>query len=78
VSENWYKDWRAMVDGQAAPVLRGDQTLITIPLAVGARTVELGFKPQDYRTGQRLTLASLILLAGIAVVPSALRRKGRG
>ncbi len=78
VSENWYKDWRAMVDGQAAPVLRGDQTLITVPLGVGARTVELGFKPQDYRTGQRLTLASLILLAGIAVVPGALRRKGRG
>ena len=74
VSENWYKDWRATVDGQAAPVLRGDQTLIAVPIGVGARAVELVFEPRDYRTGKRVTLVSLILLLGMGLVPLALRR----
>jgi hypothetical protein len=74
VSENWYKDWRASVDGQAAPVLRGDQTLITVPIGVGTRDVELRFEPRDYRTGKRVTLVSLILLLGMGLVPPALRR----
>jgi uncharacterized membrane protein YfhO len=74
VSENWYKDWRATVDGEAAPVLRGDQTLITVPIGAGARVVELVFEPRDYRTGKRVTLVSLILLLGMGLVPLALRR----
>jgi len=74
VSENWYEDWRARVDGQAAPVLRGDQTLITVPIGVGTREVELRFEPRDYRTGKRVTLVALILLLGMGLVPPALRR----
>lgn len=78
VSENWYGDWRASVDGDSAAVLRGDQSLITVPVGAGARRVELVFESQDYRTGQRLTLGSLIVLAGLGAVPPLLRRRGRG
>ena len=78
VSENWYKDWRATVDGDTAAVLRGDQSLITVPVGTGARTVELAFEPQDYRTGKRVTLGSLIVLVGMGAAPRALRRWRRG
>jgi len=78
VSENWYGDWRARVDGDSAAVLRGDQSLITVPVGAGARRVELVFESQDYRTGKRLTLGSLIVLAGLGVLPRLLRRRGGG
>lgn len=78
VSENWYKDWRAKVNGDTATVLRGDQSLITVPIQAGARTVELTFEPRDYQTGKHITWASLILLLALAGTPVALRRRSRG
>lgn len=77
VSENWYKDWKATVDGAPTPVLRGDQSLITVPLRPGSRSVRLVFQPDDYQTGRQITQISLILIALLAGVPVALRRMAR-
>ena len=63
VSENWYPDWRATVDGNAAEVLRGDQTFLTVPVKAGARQVELEFVSHDYARGRLVTWMSLLLLA---------------
>lgn len=76
VAENWYPDWHATVDGQAAPVLRGDQTLLTVPVKAGAQRVELVFASADYDRGRLVTWGSLLCLgvwAGVAVA----RRRGR-
>lgn len=78
VSENWYKDWRATVNGDTATVLRGDESLITVPIRAGARTVELAFEPQDYQTGKHITWASLFLLVAMAGAPTVLRRRDQG
>ena len=78
VSENWYKDWKASVDGQPAPVLRGDESLITVPLPAGARTVTLNFEPDDYATGKHVTQLSLVLIVVLAAVPIIRRRVARG
>lgn len=75
VAENWYPDWQATVDGRDAPVLRGQKTLLAIPLAAGARDVELRMARGPAATGRAMTLASL---AGILVwfaVPLVRRRK---
>jgi len=77
VSENWYKDWHATVNGAPAPVLRGDESLITVPLPAGATTVTLRFAPQDYVTGKRITQLSLLLIVGLAAVPLIRRRRRR-
>ena len=77
VSENWYPDWHATVDGAAAPVLRGDYALITVPVPAGAKQVALSFRSPDYETGKAISLMSLALLAAIALLPVALRG-GRG
>jgi hypothetical protein len=75
VAENWYPNWRATVDGRAAPVLRGQQTLITVPVPRGAREVRLWFASGSYVTGKRITLASLGVIAIWLFAPLALRRR---
>lgn len=78
VSENWYKDWKASVDGRAAQVLRGDQALITVPVPAGARSVSLEFDPDDYATGKHITQLSLLLIVLFGVTPLVRRRMNRG
>jgi len=75
VSENWYTDWRARVDSDTARVLRGDQSLIAVPLRAGARQVQLTFKANDFETGKRITWASLIALLVMGAAPFVLRRR---
>jgi hypothetical protein len=75
VSENWFPDWQATVDGAPARVVRGDYTLITVPVPAGAKQVELRFRSSAYQTGQALSLASLALLVAIALAPIALKRR---
>lgn len=75
VSENWYPDWRATVDGQPAQALRGDHTFITVPLPRGAREVQLVFRSDGYRTGAGISFASLAGILIWLVLPPLLRRR---
>lgn len=77
VSENWYVDWHATVDGSPVPVLRGDNSLITVPVAAGAKAVELWVDSREYRRGRFITFLSLALLALVAAAPTALRWRRR-
>lgn len=78
VSENWYIDWRARVDGVRAEVLRGDHTFIAVPVAAGARTVELWIESASYEQGRLITFLSLGILALLAIGPATARRFRRG
>jgi hypothetical protein len=78
VAENWYPDWQAQVDGAPAPVLRGNQSLITVALPSGARQVELTFRSRDFELGLLISLMSLVALVGIGVAPAVARRRRRG
>ena len=75
VSENWYPDWRASVDGAPTPVLRGDYALITVPVPAGAKQVALSFHSPEYQTGKAISLASLVVLAAILLLPVAQKRR---
>ena len=77
ISENWYFDWQATVDGQSVTPIRGNGALLTVPVRAGARKIELRFESDAYRTGKGITLASLVLVALGFVTPVALRRKKR-
>jgi hypothetical protein len=65
VSETWYKDWHARVDGRPAPVHRGDHALITVVLPPGAREVALDFDSPEYARGKLISLLALLAIAGI-------------
>jgi hypothetical protein len=75
VSENWYPEWAATVDGRPAPLLRGDHTFITVPVARGAREVQLDYRRGEYRTGAAVSLASLAGIALWLFLPMAGRRR---
>jgi hypothetical protein len=78
IAENWYPDWHATVDGESAPVLRGDHTFLTVPVTAGSKRVELAFASRDYARGRLVTWASLLLLAAWAGAGLASRRARRG
>jgi len=65
VSETWYKDWHALVDGRPTPVLRGDQALITVALPPGAREVALDFDSPEYARGKLISLVALLAIVGL-------------
>jgi hypothetical protein len=80
VSENYYPAWRARVDGRSAPVVRAQVSLMAVPLAQGARVVELEFKSRRYALGRAITLTTLVLLVGAALYGRLedRRKGGRG
>ena len=75
VSENWDSEWRARVDGKAANVLRGDGSLITVPVPAGARSVELRYEGRSYARGRIVSVISLLIVVCALVVPVLLRRR---
>ncbi len=79
VSENWYTDWRATVDGVEASVVRGNASLIAVVIPAGAQIVELRFLSSDYALGKWISFLSLALVAvGLVLPPVRRRRKPHG
>lgn len=74
VSENWYLDWHATVDGTDTRVLRGDQTFITVAVPAGARRVELVYRSSRQRTGKLISILAALIVAGFLVGPPLTRR----
>jgi len=74
VSENYYPDWRATVDGKAADVVRAQFSLMAVPIPAGARSVELRVAPASYGTFRWVTFAALLLVA-VTVVSSRVTRR---
>ncbi|HXF95067.1 MAG TPA: YfhO family protein [Gemmatimonadales bacterium] len=78
VAENWYLDWKATVDGQAAPVIRGNHSLLTVPVPAGTRRVELVYRSATYSRGKVISVLSLGLILLAFAVPPALGWRRRG
>jgi len=78
IAENWYLDWSVNVDGGPGQVLRGDNALLTIPVAPGARQLELSYHSKAIARGIVIGLMSLaVVLAGFIVPPVVERRRRR-
>jgi hypothetical protein len=75
VSENWYPDWHATIDGNPAAIHRADHSLLSVVLPPGAREVKLVFDSPTYAKGKLISLAALLVAAGMMVAPLALGRK---
>jgi hypothetical protein len=77
VSENWDRPWRAWVDGRETRVLRGDATLITVPVPAGARAVALRYQSAEYERGKFISLLALLVVLTGLVAPIAVRKLKR-
>jgi hypothetical protein len=76
VSENFYPDWHATVDGKPAQVVRAQFSLMAVPVPAGTREVELTFSSASYRKGRAVTLAVLAALALLLAAEGAARLRG--
>jgi len=75
ISENWYDGWQATVDGAPAEVHRVNLTQQAVSVPAGTHEVELVHADPDVRTGAMISLASTLLLLGVAGVGAARRRR---
>ena len=76
VAENWYPDWLVTVDGRRGQLLRGDYSLITVPVPAGTRTVDLTFRSRLYELGRTVTLTCLTLVLVALLASFATGRPG--
>ncbi len=77
ISEDWYLDWRVSVDGHQGQVLRGDHALLTVPVAPGARKLELSYYSRSFARGKGIGLFTLLVVTAAFVVPPVWRRRQR-
>ena len=67
-SEIYYqKGWNAFIDGKPAPYFRANYVLRAMIVPAGTHTIEYKFEPQIYKTGEKISYASSILLVLLAV-----------
>jgi hypothetical protein len=78
VAENWYPDWQATVDGAEARVVRGNVSLLTVPVNAGAVEVRLWFDSAGSRRGRAVSLTCLAIVALGGAAGVGVRRKTRG
>ncbi len=77
-SEIYYnKGWDAFIDGKKTPHFRVDYILRAMVLPAGEHTVEFKFEPKSYFVGNKISMASsiLLLLAIIGYLFSEFKKK---
>jgi hypothetical protein len=78
LAENYFPDWRAEVDGQVAPVLRAQYTLMAVPLAAGSKVVTLEFHSDWDALGRWVSLVVTVGLLAIGGAGLVFRRRVAG
>ena len=77
LSEVWYPGWRAIINGDAAPVLRVNGGLQGLLVPAGRSTVQLTFAPTSWRVGLWAFAAGLPCLLVLFMFPRTGWRKGQ-
>jgi hypothetical protein len=67
LSEVYYPEWKAYVDGQPAPVYATDQLLRSVPIPVGKHEVELRYESWELRAGIAISLVAYAALVTLTV-----------
>jgi hypothetical protein len=80
MSDTWYPDWSATVDGKETPICRADYAFRAIVVPAGVHQVKFSYYDPKYSTGRSISLGtnSLALIGfglGIASFNLARRRK---
>lgn len=67
-SEVYYpKGWNAYIDGKQVPYINANYILRAMNIPAGEHTIEFRFEPQSYIVGNKISLASSILLVVLVI-----------
>ena len=79
-SENYYKGWKATIDGKESTIMRVDYVLRGLEIPAGKHVIEFKFEPQVIKTGSTIALFCSIgmLLVIIGGVYFDQKRKKQG
>ena len=67
-SEVYYdKGWQAYIDGKPAPHFRADYLLRAMKVPEGKHTIEFKFHPNSYFMGEKVSMASSLMLLLLAL-----------
>ncbi|HPF70269.1 MAG TPA: hypothetical protein PLQ13_06335, partial [Candidatus Krumholzibacteria bacterium] len=66
--------WRVEVDGRRRPLLTADLVLRGVALEAGPHTVRFVYRDPSVRAGLGLSIAGLVIVLGLLVLPSLRRR----
>lgn len=71
------KGWTAKVDGVKTDTLELKEAILAIPVYEGVHTVELTYSPQGFKPGLMITVASGLIIAGLAYGFKNKKRRAR-
>jgi len=77
LADQWYPGWVARVDGRPTPIYRANYVVRAIPVPAGDHTIIFSYAPASYRLGRAISLLSLLVGLGLAVVLLVNRRRAR-
>lgn len=77
VSENWFPNWRARVNGHPVPLARANGTFLAVPLPAHTTEVVLSLDPVADRRGRYASLAGLLLLLVVALADVWTRKSSK-
>ncbi|HTA95248.1 MAG TPA: YfhO family protein, partial [Verrucomicrobiae bacterium] len=76
ISQTYYHDWRAYVDGQPATLLRANYAFQAVQVSAGRHHIKLIYQDRAFEIGAVISLATL-LISGIFFITSSRQKKLR-
>ena len=58
MSDTWYPDWTATIDGKETPIYRGDYSFRTVVVPAGSHEVKWTFYDSKYQAGRSISLGT--------------------
>ncbi|MFN8586412.1 MAG: hypothetical protein U0704_01325 [Candidatus Eisenbacteria bacterium] len=77
LSDLWYPDWKATVDGKPAEILRADHALRAVEVPAGKHVVKFTFESASFRNGLTLSVVCAIVSLALLVAGILLDRRVR-
>jgi uncharacterized membrane protein YfhO len=75
LTDTYFPGWQAEVDGKPADIHRVDYLFRGVRVPPGAANVTFSYQPTSYRLGLVISIATLLVILGTAVI--GWRRRGR-
>jgi uncharacterized membrane protein YfhO len=63
LSQAWYHNWKAGIDGRDAPLWRANQAFQAIEVPAGRHEITLAYRDPAFRWGGYLSILGLLLCA---------------